>query len=107
MWPTRLPLMNSFCFTKATQNNHKKEAWLSPWGGVHGLQMSGLLSSSLFSFLQVSDLEDSRALNSHRCHSPESRLVEQNGEVAAADVIQLQKHNRELEQQVAEKNKVN
>ncbi|XP_010136936.1 PREDICTED: golgin subfamily A member 1 [Buceros rhinoceros silvestris] len=54
----------------------------------------------------VSDLEDSSALNSHRCHSPESRVVEQNGEVAAADVVQLQKHNRELEQQVAEKNKM-
>ncbi|KAM6243592.1 golgin subfamily A member 1 isoform 2-T2 [Porphyrio hochstetteri] len=49
--------------------------------------------------------EPSRALNKH-LPSPESRVVEQNGEVAAADILQLQKDNRELEQQIAEKNKV-
>ncbi|CAM9663871.1 unnamed protein product [Bubo scandiacus] len=55
----------------------------------------------------VSDLEESmRALNNKHSHSLETRMVEQNGEVAAADVIQLQKDNRELEQQIAEKNKV-
>ncbi|XP_035759033.1 golgin subfamily A member 1 isoform X2 [Egretta garzetta] len=55
----------------------------------------------------VSELEEStRALNSKHLHSPENRVVEQNGEVAAADVIQLQKDNRELEQQIAEKNKM-
>ncbi|NXL30447.1 GOGA1 protein, partial [Glaucidium brasilianum] len=54
----------------------------------------------------VSELEEPmRALNKHS-QSPETRVVEQNGEVAAADVIQLQKDNRELEQQIAEKNKV-
>ncbi|KFQ74366.1 Golgin subfamily A member 1, partial [Phaethon lepturus] len=54
----------------------------------------------------VSELEEStRALNEHFC-SPENSVVEQNGEVAAADVIQLQKDNRELEQQIAEKNKM-
>uniref|UniRef100_A0A663MWM0 Golgin subfamily A member 1 n=1 Tax=Athene cunicularia TaxID=194338 RepID=A0A663MWM0_ATHCN len=48
--------------------------------------------------------EPMRALNKHS-QSPETRVAEQNGEVAAADVIQLQKDNRELEQQIAEKNK--
>ncbi|XP_053939801.1 golgin subfamily A member 1 [Cuculus canorus] len=57
--------------------------------------------------LQVSELEETtRALGNRHLHSPENRLVEQNGEVAAADVIQLQKDNRELEQQITEKNKV-
>ncbi|XP_027543691.1 golgin subfamily A member 1 isoform X3 [Neopelma chrysocephalum] len=55
----------------------------------------------------VSELEEStRALNNEHFPSPENCLVEQNGEVGAADVIQLQKDNRELEQQVAEKNKM-
>ncbi|XP_052671853.1 golgin subfamily A member 1 isoform X1 [Harpia harpyja] len=55
----------------------------------------------------VSELEEStKALNNKRFHSPENHVVEQNGEVAAADVIQLQKDNRELEQQIAEKNKM-
>ncbi|XP_074780128.1 golgin subfamily A member 1 isoform X1 [Athene noctua] len=54
----------------------------------------------------VSELEEPmRARNKHS-QSPETRVAEQNGEVAAADVIQLQKDNRELEQQIAEKNKV-
>ncbi|XP_071622078.1 golgin subfamily A member 1 isoform X2 [Heliangelus exortis] len=54
----------------------------------------------------VSELEEStRALNQH-FHSPEDHVVEQNGEVAAADIVQLQKDNRELEQQIAEKNKM-
>lgn len=47
------------------------------------------------------------ALSNNHFHSPENRVVEQNGEVAAADVTQLQKDNRELEQQLAYKNKVN
>ncbi|NXL56504.1 GOGA1 protein, partial [Chordeiles acutipennis] len=55
----------------------------------------------------VSELEEStRALNNKHLHSPENPLVEQNGEVAAADILQLQKDNRELEQQMAEKNKM-
>ncbi|XP_049687563.1 golgin subfamily A member 1 isoform X1 [Accipiter gentilis] len=55
----------------------------------------------------VSELEEStRALNNKRFHSPENHVVEQNGEIAAADIIQLQKDNRELEQQIAEKNKM-
>ncbi|XP_014798545.1 PREDICTED: golgin subfamily A member 1 [Calidris pugnax] len=55
----------------------------------------------------VSELEESTSvLNDKRCHSPENRGVEQNGEVAAADIIKLQKDNRELEQQIAEKNKM-
>ncbi|XP_064249608.1 golgin subfamily A member 1 isoform X2 [Passer domesticus] len=53
----------------------------------------------------VLELEEStRALNNEHC--PENSVVEQNGEVAAADVVQLQKDNRELEQQIAEKNKM-
>ncbi|NWT69513.1 GOGA1 protein, partial [Prunella himalayana] len=55
----------------------------------------------------VLELEEStRALNNEHLPSPENSVVEQNGEVAAADVIQLQKDNRELEQQIAEKNKM-
>ncbi|XP_027505867.1 golgin subfamily A member 1 isoform X3 [Corapipo altera] len=55
----------------------------------------------------VLELEEStRALNNEHFPSPENCVVEQNGEVAAADVVQLQKDNRELEQQVAEKNKM-
>ncbi|XP_063209517.1 golgin subfamily A member 1 isoform X1 [Chroicocephalus ridibundus] len=55
----------------------------------------------------VSELEESTgALSNEHCHSPENRVVEQNGEVAAADVVKLQKDNRELEQQIAEKNKM-
>ncbi|NWU54289.1 GOGA1 protein, partial [Dromas ardeola] len=55
----------------------------------------------------VSELEESTRVSSNKhCHSPENRVVEQNGEVAAADVIKLQKDNRELEQQIAEKNKM-
>ncbi|KFQ99140.1 Golgin subfamily A member 1, partial [Opisthocomus hoazin] len=54
----------------------------------------------------VSQLEElPRALNKH-LHSPEKRVVEQNGEVAAVDIIQLREDNRELEQQIAEKNKM-
>ncbi|KFP80707.1 Golgin subfamily A member 1, partial [Apaloderma vittatum] len=51
-------------------------------------------------------IESTRALNNRRLHSPEGRVAEQNGEVMAADVIQLQKDNKELEQQIAEKNKM-
>ncbi|XP_068011833.1 golgin subfamily A member 1 isoform X2 [Melanerpes formicivorus] len=55
----------------------------------------------------VSELEESTGdLNNKHFDSPENRVVEQNGEVAAADVLQLQKDNRDLEQQIAEKNKV-
>ncbi|NXO25170.1 GOGA1 protein, partial [Cisticola juncidis] len=55
----------------------------------------------------ILELEEStRALNNEHFPSPENSVVEQNGEVAAADVIQLQKDNRELEQQIAEKNKM-
>ncbi|XP_054704422.1 golgin subfamily A member 1 isoform X3 [Grus americana] len=57
--------------------------------------------------LQVSELEElSRTLNNKHLPSPENRVMEQNGEVAAAGIIQLQKDNRELEQQIAEKNKM-
>ncbi|NXJ65378.1 GOGA1 protein, partial [Rostratula benghalensis] len=55
----------------------------------------------------VLELEEStRVPNDKRCRSAGDRVVEHNGEVAAADVIKLQKDNRELEQQIAEKNKV-
>nr|XP_056716927.1 golgin subfamily A member 1 [Euleptes europaea] len=39
-------------------------------------------------------------------HLAEDGEVEPNGEVAAADIVQLQKENRELEQQIVEKNKM-
>ncbi|KFV51864.1 Golgin subfamily A member 1, partial [Gavia stellata] len=55
----------------------------------------------------VSELEESmRTLNNKHLHSPENCVLEQNGEVATADITQLQKDNRELEQQIAEKNKM-
>ncbi|NWI13169.1 GOGA1 protein, partial [Crypturellus soui] len=55
----------------------------------------------------ASELEESaRALNNKHLHPPENPVMEQNGEVAAADIIQLQKDNRELEQQITEKNKM-
>ncbi|NXI92030.1 GOGA1 protein, partial [Psophia crepitans] len=55
----------------------------------------------------VSELEESsRALNNKHLPSSENLVVEQNGEVAATDVIQLQKDNTELEQQISEKNKM-
>uniref|UniRef100_A0A8C8RNJ3 Golgin subfamily A member 1 n=1 Tax=Pelusios castaneus TaxID=367368 RepID=A0A8C8RNJ3_9SAUR len=50
-------------------------------------------------------LEGARALNKH-LRPPEDSEVEQNGEVAAVDIIQLQKDNRDLEQQISEKNKM-
>ncbi|XP_048822154.1 golgin subfamily A member 1 [Lagopus muta] len=54
----------------------------------------------------VSELEEStRALNEH-LDLPENRVTEQNGEVTVTDVVQLQKDNRELEQQIVEKNKM-
>ncbi|KFV82718.1 Golgin subfamily A member 1 [Struthio camelus australis] len=54
-----------------------------------------------------SELEESaRALNNKHLPPPENRVMEQNGELATADIIQLQKENRELEQQIAEKNKM-
>ncbi|XP_009071117.1 PREDICTED: golgin subfamily A member 1, partial [Acanthisitta chloris] len=55
----------------------------------------------------VLELEEStRALDTEHFPAPETHVGEQNGEVAAADILQLQKDNRELEQQIAEKNKV-
>ncbi|XP_010214193.1 PREDICTED: golgin subfamily A member 1, partial [Tinamus guttatus] len=55
----------------------------------------------------ASELEESaRALNNKHLHPPENPAMEQNGEVGAADIIQLQKDNRELEQQITEKNKM-
>ncbi|XP_054853460.1 golgin subfamily A member 1 isoform X3 [Eublepharis macularius] len=47
----------------------------------------------------------SKALKKH-LHLPEEGELELNGEVAAADIVQLQKENSELEQQIAEKNKM-
>ncbi|XP_032623353.1 golgin subfamily A member 1 isoform X2 [Chelonoidis abingdonii] len=50
-------------------------------------------------------LEAARAFNKH-LYPPEDSEVEQNGEVAAADILQLQKDNRDLGQQISEKNKM-
>ncbi|NXU53995.1 GOGA1 protein, partial [Turnix velox] len=50
--------------------------------------------------------ESTEVLGDTHCSAPEAPVVEQNGEVAAADVVELQKENRELEQQIAEKNKM-
>uniref|UniRef100_A0A8C0FYX0 Golgin subfamily A member 1 n=1 Tax=Chelonoidis abingdonii TaxID=106734 RepID=A0A8C0FYX0_CHEAB len=54
--------------------------------------------------LKVLALEAARAFNKH-LYPPEDSEVEQNGEVAAADILQLQKDNRDLGQQISEKNK--
>uniref|UniRef100_A0A8C0IKB1 Golgin subfamily A member 1 n=1 Tax=Chelonoidis abingdonii TaxID=106734 RepID=A0A8C0IKB1_CHEAB len=54
--------------------------------------------------LLVLALEAARAFNKH-LYPPEDSEVEQNGEVAAADILQLQKDNRDLGQQISEKNK--
>ncbi|XP_010719374.1 golgin subfamily A member 1 [Meleagris gallopavo] len=70
------------------------------------LQIQELLLARENDEKNVSELEESAtALNEH-LHLPESRVTEQNGEVTATDVIQLQKDNRELEQQIVEKNKM-
>ncbi|XP_064420381.1 golgin subfamily A member 1 isoform X2 [Latimeria chalumnae] len=54
---------------------------------------------------RVLDLEgEVKALN-EQLHPPEDTAKEQNGEVAAADVVVLQKENWDLEQQIVEKNK--
>ncbi|CAI5794263.1 golgin subfamily A member 1 isoform X1 [Podarcis lilfordi] len=54
---------------------------------------------------QAATLElTSAALKKHLCPSEDGE-TEPNGEVAATDIVQLQKENRDLEQQIAEKNK--
>ncbi|XP_032993927.1 golgin subfamily A member 1 isoform X4 [Lacerta agilis] len=59
----------------------------------------------LVSEKQAATLElTSAALKKHLCSS-EDRETEPNGEVAATDIVQLQKENRDLEQQITEKNK--
>uniref|UniRef100_A0A8C4W0S8 Golgin subfamily A member 1 n=1 Tax=Gopherus evgoodei TaxID=1825980 RepID=A0A8C4W0S8_9SAUR len=55
--------------------------------------------------LLVLALEAARAFNKH-LYPPEDSEMEQNGEVAAGDILQLQKDNRDLEQQISEKNKM-
>ncbi|OXB67066.1 hypothetical protein ASZ78_005639 [Callipepla squamata] len=52
-----------------------------------------------------SELEESAKASNEHLRLPENCVTEQNGEVTATDVIQLQKDNRELEQQIVEKNK--
>ncbi|XP_053137897.1 golgin subfamily A member 1 isoform X2 [Hemicordylus capensis] len=49
---------------------------------------------------------DRLPLQKHLPHPSEEGEGEPNGEVAATDVVQLQKENRGLEQQIAEKNKM-
>ncbi|XP_060126510.1 golgin subfamily A member 1 isoform X3 [Zootoca vivipara] len=54
---------------------------------------------------QAATLElTSAALKKHLCPSEDGE-TEPNGEVAATDIVQLQKENRDMEQQIAEKNK--
>ncbi|NXF05845.1 GOGA1 protein, partial [Smithornis capensis] len=76
--------------------------------GMDGLELQGqqcLLAREHEK--NVLELEEpTGALNNEHFPSPENCVVEQNGEVAVADVIQLEKDNRELEQQIAEKNKM-
>ncbi|NXJ15913.1 GOGA1 protein, partial [Odontophorus gujanensis] len=53
-----------------------------------------------------SELEESAKASNEHLHLPENCVIERNGEVTATDVIQLQKDNRDLEQQIVEKNKM-
>ncbi|XP_041428436.1 golgin subfamily A member 1 isoform X2 [Xenopus laevis] len=53
--------------------------------------------------LQVSSLQDEVSALHQRLHG--SPAQEPNGDVTAADIAQLQKENREMEQHIAEKNK--
>ncbi|XP_065593352.1 golgin subfamily A member 1 [Cyrtonyx montezumae] len=53
-----------------------------------------------------SELEESAKASEEHLHLPENCVTERNGEVTATDVLQLQKDNRELEQQIVEKNKM-
>ncbi|CAM2103453.1 golgin subfamily A member 1 isoform X1 [Caretta caretta] len=69
------------------------------------LKMQEQQEHLLASGRNVLALEAARAFNKH-LYPPEDREVEQNGEVAAADIIQLKKDNRDLEQQISEKNKM-
>ncbi|XP_039362647.1 golgin subfamily A member 1 isoform X1 [Mauremys reevesii] len=69
------------------------------------LKMQEQQEQLLASGRNVLALEAARAFNKH-LYPPEDSEVEQNGEVAAADILQLQKDNRDLEQQISEKNKM-
>ncbi|XP_034649334.1 golgin subfamily A member 1 isoform X2 [Trachemys scripta elegans] len=69
------------------------------------LKMKEQQEQLLASERNVLALEAARAFNKH-LYPPEDSEVEQNGEVAAADILQLQKDNRDLEQQISEKNKM-
>ncbi|XP_005279466.1 golgin subfamily A member 1 isoform X2 [Chrysemys picta bellii] len=69
------------------------------------LKMQEQQEQLLASERNVLALEAARAFNKH-LYPPEDSEVEQNGEVAAADILQLQKDNRDLEQQISEKNKM-
>ncbi|KAM9117073.1 golgin subfamily A member 1 isoform 2-T3 [Pangshura tecta] len=69
------------------------------------LKMQEQQEQLLASGRNVLALEAARAFSKH-LYPPEDSEVEQNGEVAAADILQLQKDNRDLEQQISEKNKM-
>ncbi|XP_043354620.1 golgin subfamily A member 1 isoform X2 [Dermochelys coriacea] len=69
------------------------------------LKMQEQQEHLLASGRNVLALEAARAFNKH-LYPPEDHEVEQNGEVAAADIIQLKKDNRDMEQQISEKNKM-
>ncbi|XP_050782200.1 golgin subfamily A member 1 isoform X4 [Gopherus flavomarginatus] len=69
------------------------------------LKMQEQQEQLLASRRNVLALEAARAFNKH-LYPPEDSEMEQNGEVAAADILQLQKDNRDLEQQISEKNKM-
>ncbi|XP_062815380.1 golgin subfamily A member 1 isoform X2 [Anolis carolinensis] len=56
-------------------------------------------------WLTASEKQASSALKKH-LRASEGGEAETNGEVDAADVVQLQKENRDLEQQIVEKNKM-
>ncbi|XP_077163039.1 golgin subfamily A member 1 isoform X3 [Paroedura picta] len=55
---------------------------------------------------QTAGLELASKALKKQLHSTEVGKVKPNGEVAATDVVQLQKENRELKKQIAEKNKM-
>ncbi|XP_015278080.1 PREDICTED: golgin subfamily A member 1 [Gekko japonicus] len=83
----REAVMGEQMSTLQEQLQEQQECWLASKSQTAGLELA------------------SKALKK-QLHPSEDGEMEPNGEVAAAEIVQLQKENRELEQQIAEKNKM-
>ncbi|XP_061459640.1 golgin subfamily A member 1 isoform X2 [Rhineura floridana] len=90
------------CQQQATERDAAAEKQMSAFQVQLQDQQARLLASEK----QVATLELSSAALKKHSGPPEDGEAEPNGEVAVTDVIQLQKGNRDLEQQIAEKNKM-